>query len=51
MTRFGIIGLSHDHVWDVLPELGGNENAELVAATSLQPPLLERARNKYNITA
>ena len=51
MTRFGIIGLSHDHVWDVLPELVGNENAELVAATSLQPPLLERAKKEYDIKA
>ena len=49
MTRFGIIGLSHDHVWDVLPELVGNENTELVAATSLQPPLLERAKKEYDI--
>ena len=49
MTRFGIIGLSHDHVWDVLPELRANENAELVAVTSLQTPLLARAKKEYDI--
>ncbi len=50
MTRFGIIGLSHDHVWDVLPELRANENAELVAVTSLQTPLLARAKKEYDIS-
>ena len=47
MTRFGIIGLSHDHIWDVLPDLAANENAELVAAVSLQRPLLERIKKEY----
>ena len=47
--KFGVIGLSHDHVWDVLPELAENENAELVAATSLQTPLLNRAKKEYDV--
>jgi len=47
--NFGVIGLSHDHVWDVLPELAENENAELVAATSLQTPLLNRAKKEYDV--
>ncbi|MCH2379059.1 MAG: Gfo/Idh/MocA family oxidoreductase [Pedosphaera sp.] len=47
MTRFGIIGLSHDHIWDVLPDLAASENAELVAAVSLQRPLLERVNKEY----
>ncbi len=50
MTRFGIIGLSHDHVWDILPALAANENAELISAASLSPPLLERAKNEYGVT-
>ncbi|MDG2213671.1 MAG: Gfo/Idh/MocA family oxidoreductase [Verrucomicrobiota bacterium] len=49
MTRFGIVGLSHDHVWDILPELRVKENAELVAATSLQTPLLARVKKEYDI--
>lgn len=49
MTRFGIIGLSHDHIWDVLPELKENEQAELVAACSLQRPLLDRAAKEYGV--
>ena len=49
MTRFGIIGLSHDHVWDVLPELKENEQAELIAACSLQRPLLDRAAKEYGV--
>ena len=47
--KFGVIGLSHDHVWDVLPELVENENVELVAATSLQTPLLDRAKKEYDV--
>jgi predicted dehydrogenase len=51
MTRFGIIGLSHDHVWDILPALAANENSDLIAATSLSPPLLERAKKDYGVAA
>ena len=47
MTRVGIIGLSHDHIWDVLPDLAGNEDIELVAAASAQLPLLERIKKEY----
>ena len=47
MTRVGIIGLSHDHIWDVLPDLAGNENIELIAAASAQLPLLERIKKEY----
>ena len=49
MKRIGIIGLSHDHVWDVLPDLAANEDAELVAAASAQLPLLERAKKEYGV--
>ena len=49
MKRIGIIGLSHDHVWDVLPDLAANEEAELVAAASAQLPLLERAKKEYGV--
>ncbi len=48
MTRVGIIGLSHDHIWDVLPDLAGNEDIELVAAASAQLPLLERIKKEYD---
>ena len=43
MTRVGIIGLSHDHIWDVLPDLVVNEDIELVATASaqLKPARLE----------
>ena len=47
MTRVGIIGLSHDHIWDVLPDLAGNEDIELVAAARAQVPLLERIKKDY----
>ncbi|MBL68915.1 MAG: oxidoreductase [Verrucomicrobiales bacterium] len=49
MTRLGIIGLSHDHVWDVLPTAVARDDVELIAATSLQPPLLERAEREYGV--
>ena len=49
MTRIGIIGLSHDHIWDVLPDLAANEDVELVAAASAQLPLLERVKKEYGV--
>ena len=49
MTRIGIIGLSHDHIWDVLPDLAGNEDIELVATASAQLPLLERVKKEYSV--
>ena len=48
MKRVGIIGLSHDHIWDVLPDLAGNEDIELIAAASAQLPLLERINKEYD---
>jgi len=49
MTRLGIIGLSHDHVWDVLPDAAADERVELVAAASAQLPLLERAKKEFGL--
>ena len=49
MKRIGIIGLSHDHVWDVLPDLAASEDAELVAVASAQLPLLERAKKEHGV--
>jgi predicted dehydrogenase len=49
MTRIGIIGLSHDHIWDVLPDLAAHEGAELVAAASAQLPLIERIKKEYGV--
>ena len=49
MTRIGIIGLSHDHVWDILPDLAAHPGAELVAAASAQLPLLQRIKKDYGV--
>ena len=45
----GLIGLSHDHVWDLLPDMAANEHVELVAATSTKPPLLERIGKEFGV--
>ena len=49
MIRMGLIGLSHDHVWDLLPDMAANEHVELVAATSTKPPLLERIGKEFGV--
>ncbi len=49
MMRMGFIGLSHDHVWDLLPEIAACEHVELVAAASTKPPLLERIGKEFGV--
>ncbi len=45
--RIGVIGLTHDHVWDNLPHLMATEGTELVAAADPNGPLLERVQREY----
>ena len=44
--RIGLLGLTHDHIWDHLPALTASENAELVAAVDPNEPLLKRVANE-----
>jgi predicted dehydrogenase len=45
--RIGVLGLSHDHVWDNLPFLAAHEDAELVAAADPNDPLTTRIATEY----
>lgn len=45
--RIGILGLSHDHVWDNLPSLAAHEDAIIVAAADPNDPLTTRAAEEY----
>jgi predicted dehydrogenase len=43
-TRVAIVGLDHDHVWELLKHLQAEPDAELVAIAESQGPLAERAK-------
>ena len=45
--RIGVLGLSHDHVWDNLPFLADHEDATIVAAADPNDPLTTRAAEEY----
>src|SRR5260370_37042082 len=42
-TRLAIIGLDHDHVWELLKYLETEPDAELVAIAGTQPALVKQA--------
>lgn len=43
-TRFAIVGLDHDHVWDRMPTLVKTPGAELVAVSDTHPELITKAK-------
>lgn len=43
--RVGVLGLTHDHVWDQLEALAQSEQGEFVAAADPHTELLEKARS------
>jgi predicted dehydrogenase len=43
-TRVAIVGLDHDHVWELLKYLRAEPDAELVAIAESQGPLVEKAK-------
>ncbi len=45
-TRISIVGLNHDHVWDLLKYLENEPNAELVAIAEPQPALVKEAKSR-----
>lgn len=45
--RIGVLGLTHDHVWDNLKDLAKSRDAKLVAVADPNEPLLERAAKEY----
>lgn len=49
--RLGVIGLTHDHIWDNLKDLKKNRDAVLVAVSETIEPLRERAVKEYGCRA
>jgi predicted dehydrogenase len=45
--RIGILGLTHDHVWGNIKDIGASGRAELVAIADSHPPLLEQAKEQF----
>src|ERR1700731_2647583 len=43
-TRVAIVGLDHDHVWELLKHLEAEPDAELVAIAESEGPLAEKAK-------
>jgi predicted dehydrogenase len=43
-TRVAVVGLDHDHVWELLKHLQAEPDAEIVAIAESQRPLVEKAK-------
>ena len=48
--RIGIVGLDHDHVWELLDYISSEPQADLVAIADDHPDLVSRARSKVPAT-
>lgn len=49
--RVGVVGLVHDHIWDVLPHFARHPEVSLVGAADVNPPLLDKAKEEVGIDA
>src|ERR1700716_3298518 len=45
-TRLAIVGLDHDHVWELLRYIDKEPDAELVAIAESRPGLVKEAKSK-----
>src|SRR5438874_9201882 len=45
-TRLAIVGLDHDHVWDILKNIASETDAELIAIADTHPELVEKAKSQ-----
>lgn len=48
--RIGVVGLVHDHVWDVVPGFLSDARAQLVAVCDVNEPLLEKAKGTWGVS-
>ena len=48
-VRVGVIGLVHDHVWEILEQFRGLPNAEVTSAADVNEPLLSKVREEYGV--
>jgi predicted dehydrogenase len=49
-TRVAIIGLNHDHVWELLHYIADEPQAELIAIADSHPDLVEKAKSQVPAT-
>ena len=49
-TRLAIVGLDHDHVWDILKNIASEPDAELIAIADAHPELVEKAKSQVPAT-
>ncbi len=49
--RIGVLGLTHDHVWDNLPHVVACDACELIAAADPHQPLLDKVKEKFGLVA
>jgi len=49
-TRIAIVGLDHDHVWELLHYIANEPQGELVAIADNHPDLVEKAKAQVNAT-
>ncbi|MGI6081313.1 MAG: Gfo/Idh/MocA family protein [Limnochordia bacterium] len=47
--KIGVVGLEHDHVWDVVPGFLADERSEVVAVADANPPLVAQAKEKWDV--
>src|SRR5215472_6972358 len=45
-TRIAIVGLDHDHVWELLRYIANTPEADLVAIADAHAPLVEKAKSQ-----
>jgi predicted dehydrogenase len=45
-TRLAIVGLDHDHVWNLLKDIAGEPEAQLVAIADNHPALVQKAKTQ-----
>src|SRR5437660_8793621 len=49
-TRLAVVGLDHDHGWELLKYIGVEPDAELVAIAEKQPALVDQAKSQVPAT-
>ena len=49
--RIGVLGLTHDHVWDNLPHVLACDGCELIAAADPHQPLLDKVAGQYGVAS
>lgn len=46
--RIGVLGLTHDHIWDNLPDIASHTDTRIIAAADHHQPLLGRFEREFH---